>query len=277
MAEVALENVLVPEAGEAGAVQEDSTTQPEAGQGSQNVAEPEAGTNAAAEGEDTPTGGTAKAKTQDDGAVVPKSQYDNLRRDYTKKAMELADIKKGRVKLPQQTEAQPAPQAQQVVQGAYTPPNTPVVQPHPYANVGEYLDSRVDAIVEESLEPIRQQQRTLEIQSTIKGLADKYDDFDDVAEGFLSVIEETPELFDVPNGLEIAYLAARNTYLEQNAQAIAIADMEARNEVIAQKQGLANVAGLAKPTQPAMSPEDQEAEDIKKSIMGGPKSSIFGI
>lgn len=233
------DTTLVPEAGQTSV---DTTTDP-----LQDVGQGDAGQVA----ENTP-----------EVKYIPEEQYNNLRREFTRKSMELADIKKGRVAPPQMQQ-----QAPDMVVPRGMQPFTP--QPSQYANIGDYIDDRVNEV----LEPLEQQQRELAIQTTIKSLADQYEDFDDVADDFVELIEQKPELLDLDGGIEVAFMAARASYLENNAQAIAIAEYQAKQETIAQKQGLDSTQGYARQQGGGAKTEE---DALRESIVGTREKSIFG-
>ena len=176
--------------------------------------------------------------TADD--VISKKQYDNLRRDYTKKSMELADLKRRGTKA-------------DAVLPTVTKP----------ATVQEFIDQKIEEALNDRIAPIQEQQEDLRIQATVKALSDKYEDFDEVADAFIEVLEQNEELFNMPNGLDIAFQAARSTYIENAAEATAIAAAKARAATVAAKASLADANSARKQPSAPQSEEDK----IKESIL----------
>lgn len=215
------------------------------------------------QGVDTPPASTEPVVGQGDQAtnpdpeMVPKSQYDELRKAFTQKAMRLSQLEKQSVAAPAQAaEITPTPQA--------------VQQPN---SLQEYIALAVQASVAEIVAPIQQQQQDLRIQTKVTELADDKE-FEDVAPAFLEILNENPELIDSDRGIDLAYLAAKASYLEKAVLAKSQAATAASRQVTAQKVANTDTAPIVKPAQ--VNPVDEEATAIRQSILDfGKRSSIF--
>lgn len=185
-----------------------------------------------------------------------EKNYKELRKFATQKAMEAADLRR---QLASRTTEQVA-----------TP--HPVQQTKAQATLSDIIDRQVQERVNQILEPIQQQQEDLRIQATVRALSERYSDFDEVAQGFVEMLESRPELFSINDGIELAYMAARADYLEKSAEAKAKAKMMASAAAKTQKRVVSETGTVTKQGQSQQTPEDL----IKASIVGTKgRSSIF--
>lgn len=214
-----------------------------------------------------------EADTEEDTGVVPKSQYDNLRVDYTKKAMELADLKR-KMQEPQEEYSQ---------EPAYRPD---ISQSAPLAGgINNLIQNRIDEAVGYAMAPIEQmraeqeeKERGLEIQAAVVSLSELYpDDFEHVAPRFIEMLEEDPSVldaFELNKGVTLLFKAARSDYLERTAEAKAIHRKTAQDKAKTQKRVYTDSV-------PAVSPQQgdkSEADAIRDSIVGNfTGGSIFNI
>lgn len=182
--------------------------------------------------------------------VVPASQYNELRKFATQKSMELAELKKR--------------------MAAGEAPN----QPEPPARRGEKspMASKLDEIIaqqvaqqmESMLAPLREQEEEAAMQNEILELAETDPDFDNVSSDFLRTLEERPELFELPDGIGIAYKLAKADYLGRVSSARIQAEAKALSERKEMKRTLSEGSGAARPpVQKSQSVEDE----IKASIL----------
>lgn len=217
---------------------------------------PEATTATATATEDTSDDGQGQPETgSEDGEVVPKKQYDSLRTDYTRKAMELAELKRSSsVKAADVTETLLTTPTKQGIQG--------------------FIQAEIARGLSEAMAPLAEQQRTLEIQTTVVGLSEKYsEDFEKVSPAFIQALEENPQVLELENGLELLFKATRSDYLEKTAQATAIAKQQAKQASTQQKVLVTDKSAGVAGNQPAVvSDEDAVRESITSIARGG---SIF--
>lgn len=184
-----------------------------------------------------------------------EKNYKELRKFATQKAMEAADLRRQLASRQQEQVAPP-----------------PVQQTKAQATLSDIIDRQVQERVNQILEPIQQQQEDLRIQATVRALSERYSDFDEVAQGFVEMLESRPELFSINDGIELAYLAARADYLEKSAEAKAKAKMMASAAAKTQKRVVSETGTVTKQGQSQQTPEDL----IKASIVGvRGRSSIF--
>lgn len=217
--------------------------------------QPEEGAEALDEGpaEDV-EGGQGEVESSTEGTdTVPKKQYDELRKTFTQKSMELAALKRT------------APQAQPVQQQPYIPQ-----QPR---TINDVIQMQVQEQLSTVLAPIQQQQQDLYYQSEMLALANKYEDFTDVAPMFLSVLEESPEFFDMQNGMERAFQAARSEHLVRVSEARTKAAVAQTRKMQAQKVAITDPSQL---TKQQASGQLSTEDEIKKSILtAGGRTSIW--
>lgn len=178
--------------------------------------------------------------------AIPLSRYNELRKAFTQKAMELSDLKKTLV--PQTQQEAPAEKPKGVLA----------------KSLEDIVEAKVNTKLESILAPIREQEAELEVQQAILELAENDPHFSEVSPMFLAQLEENPDLFEIENGLKIAYKAAKSEYLERVSVARAKAQ---KQEAVQRKQMKENVSDGASYTRPAPKARS-EADFIKESIMG---------
>lgn len=178
--------------------------------------------------------------------AIPLSRYNELRKAFTQKAMELSDLKKTLVPTAQQEAPSEKPKGTLA------------------KSLEDIVDAKVNSKLESILAPIREQEAELEVQQAILELAENDPNFSEVSPMFLAQLEENPDLFEIENGLKIAYKAAKAEYLERVSVARAKAQ---KQEAVQRKQMKENVSDGASYTRPAPKARS-EADFIKESIMG---------
>lgn len=202
--------------------------------------------------------------SEENQSVVPKTQYDNLRVDYTKKAMELADLKRALAK-------QQAEQPQQQSGNPNVSKSAPMA-----GGIRNFIQEQINAELGKAMAPLEEERKSLEIRETVVGLADRYpDDFDEVAPLFIEMLEEDPsvlESFDMSKGVELVFKAARSDYLERTAEARAKAQQKSKEDSRRQKR----IVNESTPAAASRDGEKSEEELIRESIMAGTnRGSIF--
>lgn len=202
-----------------------------------------------------PDGGQGDPATPEE--MIPLAQYKELQKAFTQKSMALSQLKK-QLETPAMQEPVP------VYNQAQAPRNP----------LDAIIESKIAASFAEFVAPIQQQQQDLRIQTKILELAE-HKEFEDVAQDFVDLLDETPELIDLPNGLDLAFAAVRASYLERTATARAQAAINSSQQVKAQKIAANDSTPLARQAAAAGTAED-EAEAIRQSMLGlGKRSSIF--
>lgn len=194
--------------------------------------------------------GAVEEDEEDNISYVPKAQYDELRKFATQKSMELAELKK-------------------TAAVANTVPTQPGIQ----KPLDDLINERVAKALERYAEPMRQQEEDLAIQMAIKAISDRDPDFQGVSPGFLKTLEESPQLFEVDNGIELAYMVAKASYLERVSSAKVKAETKEalrRKEMKSQLSEAGN-QGTARQETVSVSPEDA----IRASILGAGGSRPF--
>lgn len=249
-----LDKLLAPEYHEGQATEEPAPSEPPATSQEEPIVET-ATEPAPAEPTETPVASTSPAPEGGE-EMVPKSQYDALRVDYTKKATELADLKRRPAVVESQEEAPKAPT--------------------PEAGIKGFIQSEIEKGIAEVLAPIEQRERTLALEETVVGLSNKYADFEKVAPSFIEAIEANPEILDIPNGLEILFQAKRSDYLEKEGQAIAIAKEQEKAAIVAQKKQVTDTGAVG--SNQGAPAGKSESDKILEGILGTGKSgSIFNL
>lgn len=116
---------------------------------------------------------------------------------------------------------------------------------------------------QQALAPVASQLVQIQRENAIRTLALNHaDDIAEVAPHMVQVLQQTPQLWDMPNGLELAYQAAKAQWLEQNAnrRASNIAQQQMADTVRSQ----AIAAGGAQPA-----PEPDPVAILKQAIRQG--------
>ena len=124
------------------------------------------------------------------------------------------------------------------------------------------LQSVTRQAVAQTLQPIISQQQALAREMQIRDLALNHaDDIQHVAPLMVPILEQNPQLWDQPGGLELAYRAAKAEWLEQVAQqrANAVAQQQVADAVRAQ-----SVVGRGGP-----GPQPSAEDILKASIKAG--------
>jgi hypothetical protein len=199
-----------------------------------------------------------------------EKSYNNLRPKLTKTAMELSALRK-QPPQPQQQYQPPQTQPQQQYQPPqyYQDPHTGQIYPQqPQLNPYE----EIDRYVQQAVQPIREQQEDLKMQNEIAKLAASAPDFDALAPEIVKVFQSTPQLWNIPNPLEVAYHIARSrTGTQELSKAVSNARQEAyKNREIKELNGSERTKNA---TQAQKSDAEQLADDILSGSSRG--SSLF--
>lgn len=190
-----------------------------------------------------------EAEYEDDGEeeeLIPLSRYNELRKTFTQKTMELSDLKKSLISTP--------------------PQETPEEKPKSVLakSLDEIVDAKVNTKLETLLAPIREQEEELQLQQAILSIAEADPYFKDVSPMFLQQLTDSPGLFEIEGGLQIAYRAAKSEYLER----VAVARVKAETkEAVQRKQMKETISDGSSYTRPPTRSRSEE-DAIKESIMG---------
>lgn len=189
------------------------------------------------------------------GKTVPLSQYNELRKFATQKSMELAAIKKAQIaNLAPASVGQPD-------------------QPAPIkGGIDDLVASKVNQALEQVLAPLREQEEDLALQAEILRLSEKDENFAEVSPLFLQTLEENPDLFNIKNGMSLAYEAARASYLERVSSARVKAETTA---ALKQKEMKASLSDGSSQTRPRAQSTRTEADNIRDSILGAATRKPF--
>lgn len=255
----ALERLLAPEYGQAEEVQSEEVDSPEIEDEDLDDGDEEEyddGDGEEYDDEDDSDDEDSSDEGEQEPEVVPLSRYNELRKFATQKSMQLAELKKSMLNTTQ-------PQEQQVqVQPQSTPQAPPKGQ---LANSLEAIvESKVNAKLEAYLAPIREQEAEINLQTAIIAIAERDKDFGDVSPLFLKQLEAAPQLFEMENGIELAYKAAKAEYLEKVTAARVKAQTQ---EALKRKVMKENITEGASYTRPQQQKARSEADMIKESIM----------
>ena len=179
--------------------------------------------------------------------AVPLSRYNELRKTFTQKSMELADLKKSMVPAkPQEAPPQSKPKGELAT------------------SLDAMLEAKVNAKLEQYLAPIREQEEDLQLQSEIIALAESDPEFGNVSALFLKQLEASPQLFGIENGIGIAYKAAKAEYLEK----VSATRVKVQTEAAVQRRQMKeNITDGSSYTRPSQSKARTEADFIRDSIM----------
>lgn len=182
--------------------------------------------------------------------TVPLSRYNELRKFATQRSMELADVKRELLSaIPPAQAPEPAKPTGNVLTRSFE----------------EILEAKVNEKLDKYLAPIREQEAELEMQSNIIALAEADSDFSDVSPYFLKQLEEAPQLFNIENGIQIAYRAAKAEYLAKVTEARVRAETQSAVQRKAMKETISDGSSYTRPTQ---SKARSEADMIREAIMG---------
>lgn len=183
---------------------------------------------------------------EEEEEAVPLSRYNELRKTFTQKTMELADLKKSLATQPPQETPQAKPQSVLA------------------KSLEDIVDAKVNTKLETLLAPIREQEEELQLQQAILVIAESDPHFKDVSPMFLKQLEDSPGLFDIEGGLNIAYRAAKAEYLER----VSVARVKAETkEAVQRRQMKENISDGSSYTRPVTKART-DADSIKESIMG---------
>lgn len=192
-----------------------------------------------------------------------QARYAELRRDHTRKSMELATLKK------EAPEGYAPPDWEQINEEYLTDLNE---------NAAKTNFNMTQAQIQQALAPFYEAQAAQEYAKTLRALGDEYPDIKE-DEGFKAfgekVIELSTSLGVNPNAPEIAELAAYKVFGSSKQKLYEKAKAKGKQEAleaIQNKQGLSGPVGKKPQEQPKTA-----ADQIRESILNaGRRNGIFG-
>jgi hypothetical protein len=138
--------------------------------------------------------------------------YNLLRKDYTKKAMELAETKRQLAELQQQLQSKSSPQKESG-------------QENDYSDVDPWVADNILKPMREMQQQLQQMSQTsqtlqsdMQFEKEVNDVVAKHPDFSEYVDEVGQVLEQNPALKNVPNKLEIAYTMAKAQKLEEVAK-----------------------------------------------------------
>jgi len=198
-----------------------------------------------------------------------ENAYKNLQSFSTKVAQELANYKKQQSQqneqLPQQSQQF---QQNQQVQTQFDEINRAFImsfQQNPVGTIQQLIQHATQQVVQ----PLAKE---MEIKTGIAELSTKYPDFPKLAPKTIEVLRNMPDLWNIPNTLEVAYKLAKADYTEQ---AITQARNSSQQQAITttqQKQSLFNEAQSPRQTTGQTKTPEQM---IKESILNAGGGGLF--
>ena len=181
----------------------DNSGQTSAGQTEQNDTEPNTQQKDEAPKQDTPKLFAGKYKTPED----LEKAYLEAQKTLTQKTMELSQARRTPNPVQQDTSEQ-AQQNQQEFDWAAAYRQDPVRT--------TYL--MIQSMLQESMGQFEPLKNNYEMNRVLDEVIGKYPDFNEYSEKAMDVLEKSPELFGLPNYLEIAYRLAKTEDLQTKAE-----------------------------------------------------------
>lgn len=192
-----------------------------------------------------------------------EKSYQHIRQFSTKLAQQLAEMRKGSGQQPQQ-------------QGTTAPQQTPSMPPMADPTLIQQMAPVLAPFMAPMMQQIKQQQdrlMQLQLQSEVTRLKAENDDFDEVAPVIPELFKTTPELFNLPNPVETAYLLAKSQVTQQNIKKVYNDAQKAAYDSKAAKQQAVTEGQQGKTPQKQVSPEEAIANSIIEAANQG--GSIF--
>lgn len=195
--------------------------------------------------------------------------YRNLESFNTKNAQELAKLRKEAMSPPQGQEGQrqvPATRQGEDVNARFTQMFID--------NPLDTIQAVIGSMMGNQLAPIKQQTQEHQLKLDMASMGAKYGDFYSMGDQIAEVFKASPNLWSMPNALEIAYKVAKADY---GANAIKQARDAGRNEAV---QTLQQKRGLTAEGQEARAGSDKSLSDtdqLKLDILRAGKPSLFHV